>query len=283
MATQLSTKVSLCTHFSVYGYWMKQCVSCLKYYFTLSLPFEQRLVFRLCCDVQIVVWIIIGMQYRFFSYNFFFWHLVINGQFMLIMQIPGLGRQWFDDLFQMSSLTIRDMMLCTLLSNLLWKLSTVLVIAIPIVTKRLSNVLSWVWPKLATPTVAPLDFLITFFVSFLVFPLAVEEDHMSRDVRVSGKQVNTKAPTFLWQSRGSRPSSSTGEQLEDWSAEGCCIRMLKFFYTVPNFWVRCISPRTIMWKCFAAMIYLYKNNNCGSINPFFKEHLFKCIKKKQLY
>ena len=55
----------------------------------------------------------------------FFWHLVINGQFMLIVQIPGLGRLWFDGLFQMSSLAIRDMVLCTLLSNLPWKLSFV--------------------------------------------------------------------------------------------------------------------------------------------------------------
>ena len=31
------------------------------------------------------------------------------------------------------------------------------------------------------------------------------------------------------------------------------------------------------------MIYLYQNNNCGSINPFFKEHLLKCFEKKQLY
>ena len=38
------------------------------------------------------------------------------------------------------------------------------------------------------------------------------------------------------------------------------------------------SPRTIMWKCFAAIIYLYQNNNYGSINPFFKEHLLKCFK-----
>ena len=70
MATQLSTKVSLCTHFSVFGYWMKQCVSCLKYYLTLSLPFEQRLVFRLCFDVQIVVSIIIRRQYRLFLRSF---------------------------------------------------------------------------------------------------------------------------------------------------------------------------------------------------------------------
>ena len=108
----------------VFGYWMKQCVSCLKYYFTLSLPFEQRLVFRLRCEVQNVVSIIISTQYRFFL-RFFFWHLVINGQFMLIVQIPGLGRQWFDGLFQMSSLAIPDMVLCTLLSNLPWKLSFV--------------------------------------------------------------------------------------------------------------------------------------------------------------
>ena len=50
----------------VFGYWMKQCVSCLKYYVTLSLPFEQRLVFRLRCEVQNVVTIIISTQYRFF-------------------------------------------------------------------------------------------------------------------------------------------------------------------------------------------------------------------------
>ena len=72
MATKLSTKVGLCTHFSVSGNWMKQCVSCLKYYFTLSLPFEQRLVFRLCCDVQNVVSIILSTQYRFFLRFFLF-------------------------------------------------------------------------------------------------------------------------------------------------------------------------------------------------------------------
>ena len=71
MTTQLSTKVGLCTHFSVSGNWMKQCVSCLKYYFTLSLPFEQRLVFRLRCEVQNVVSIIISTQYRFFLRFFF--------------------------------------------------------------------------------------------------------------------------------------------------------------------------------------------------------------------
>ena len=41
---------------------MKQCVSCLKYYFTLSLPFEQRLVFRLRCEVQNLVSIIISIS-----------------------------------------------------------------------------------------------------------------------------------------------------------------------------------------------------------------------------
>ena len=57
---------------SVWIFW-KQWASCLKYYFTLSLPFEQRLVFLLCCDVQIVV------------------SIIISRQFMLIVQIPGLG------------------------------------------------------------------------------------------------------------------------------------------------------------------------------------------------
>ena len=95
---------------------MKQCLSCLKYYFTLSLPFEQRLVFRLRCDVQNVVSIILkSVRNIDLSWEFFFLHLVINGQFMPIVQIPALGRQWFDGLFQMSSLAIRDMVLCTLL------------------------------------------------------------------------------------------------------------------------------------------------------------------------
>ena len=90
----------------VFGYWMKRCASCLKYYFTLSLPFEQRLVFHLRCEVQNVVSIIISTQYRFFL-RFVFWHLVINGQVMLLVQIPGLGRLWVDSLFQMSSLAIQ--------------------------------------------------------------------------------------------------------------------------------------------------------------------------------
>ena len=77
MATKLSTKVGLCTHFSVSGNWMKQCVSCLKYYFTLSLPFEQRLVFRLRCEVQNVVSIIISTHRFFLRFLFFFGHLVI--------------------------------------------------------------------------------------------------------------------------------------------------------------------------------------------------------------
>ena len=85
----------------------------------------------------------ISTQYRSFL-RFFFLHLVINGQFMPIVQ-PALERQWFDGLFQMSSLAIRDMVLCTLLFNLPWKLSTVF--DRRIVTKRLSQVLSWVWPK----------------------------------------------------------------------------------------------------------------------------------------
>ena len=57
----------------VFGYWMKQCVSCLKYYFTLSLPFEQRLVFRLRCEVQNVVSIIISTHRFFLRFFFFFW------------------------------------------------------------------------------------------------------------------------------------------------------------------------------------------------------------------
>ena len=99
---------------------------------------------------------------------FFFWHLVINGQFMLIVQIPGLGRLWFDSLFQMSSLAIRDIVLCTLLFNLPWKLSTVFDRSI--VTKRLSQVLTWVWPKSYTncfSTIFSYIFLCFFLVSLL--------------------------------------------------------------------------------------------------------------------
>ena len=92
---------------------MKQCLSCLKYYFTLSLPFEQRLVFRWRCEVQNVVSIILkSVRNIDLSWDFFFFlYLVIDGQFMPIVQIPALGRQWFDGLFQMSSLAIRDMLL----------------------------------------------------------------------------------------------------------------------------------------------------------------------------
>ena len=48
------------------------CVVFKKCYFTLSLPFKQRLVFRLCCDVQDVVSIILSTQYRFFLRFFLF-------------------------------------------------------------------------------------------------------------------------------------------------------------------------------------------------------------------
>ena len=52
------------------------CVVFKKYYFTLSLPFKQTLVFRLCCDVQNVVSIILSTQYRFFLRFFSFFDIL---------------------------------------------------------------------------------------------------------------------------------------------------------------------------------------------------------------
>ena len=101
----------------LFGYWMKKCVSCLKYYFTLSLPFEQRLVFRLLCEVKNVVSIIIS-THRFFLRFFFFWTSCHKWTVYADCANTRLGRLWFDSLFQMSSLAIRDMVLCTLLFNL---------------------------------------------------------------------------------------------------------------------------------------------------------------------
>ena len=57
------------------GVWILDGTVCSvfkKCYFTLSLRFKQRLVFRLCCDVQNVVSIILSTQYRFFLRFFLF-------------------------------------------------------------------------------------------------------------------------------------------------------------------------------------------------------------------
>ena len=80
----------------------------------------------------------------------------------------------------------------------------------------------------ATPTASPLDFPLFFFLPCISVVRCCYESKImkitSRDVRFLGKRINTKTQTFLWQSRASRPSSSIG-------GEGCCIPMLKCFYT----------------------------------------------------
>ena len=43
------------------------------------------------------------------------------------------------------------------------------------------------------------------------------------------------------------------------------------------------EPENHNVKMFCRYDLSLPNNNCGSINPFFKEHLIKCFKKKQLY
>ena len=204
MAIKMSTKVGLCTHFSVSGNWMKQCLSCLKYYFTLSLPFEQRLVFRLRCEVQNVVSIILkSVRNIDLSWDFFFFfniYLVINGQFMPIVQIPALGRQWFDGLFQMSSLAIRDMVLCTLLHvqpslhaiDCFWQThcDEMLISSIELgLAKKLHQLF--------------LHLIFLYLSLFLPCTISVvrccyESSFMkiTRDVRFLGKRVNTKTQTF---------------------------------------------------------------------------------------
>ena len=152
MTTQLSTKVGLCTHFSVSGNWMKQCVSCLKYYFTLSLPFEQRLVFRLCCDVQNVVSIIISTQYRSFL-RFFSWHLVIN----------------MGSLCRLCNTRLRAPVIPRFVSNEppCHTRHGASHIAVQPSLQAVVYLKYWVRSgQKATPTVSSLDFLISFFVSF---------------------------------------------------------------------------------------------------------------------
>ena len=202
MTTQLSTKVGLCTHFSVSGNWMKQCVSCLKYYFTLSLPFEQRLVFRLCCDVQNVVSIIISTQYRSFL-RFFFWHLVINGQLM-------------------SPLAIRDMVLRTLLSNLPCKLLFISSIELGLAKKlhQLSLHLIFLY----------LSLFLSSSISVVRCCYESSFTKITRDVRFLGKLVNTKTQTFQsGNHEGVELVLLLGYSLG--SIEGCCILVLKCFYT----------------------------------------------------
>ena len=70
---------------------MKQCVSCLKYSLHTISTLWAEVSFSLTlwsekCSLN-------HYQYAIsiFPEIFFFWHLVINGQFMLIVQITGLG------------------------------------------------------------------------------------------------------------------------------------------------------------------------------------------------
>ena len=102
------------------------------------------------------------------------------------------------------------MLWCTLLSNLPWKLS--FVFDRRILTKRLSHLLSLVWKK-ATPTVSPLDFLLSFFVSSLVSPLSVVL--CCYEVKITCHVTfacEYEKKTFPWQSQASRPSCQRGNR-----------------------------------------------------------------------
>ena len=142
----------------------------------------------------------ISTQYRsFLRFFFFFLHLVINGQFMPIVQIPALGRQWFDGLFQMSSLAIRDMVLCTLLHvqpslhaiDCFWQThcDEMLISSIELgLAKKLHQLF--------------LHLIFLYLSLFLPCTISVlrccyESSFMeiTRDVRFLGKRVNTKTQT----------------------------------------------------------------------------------------
>ena len=165
---------------------------------------------------------------------FFFLHLIINGQFMPIVQVPALGRQRFDGLFQMSSLAIRDMVLCTLLHvqpslhaiDCFWQThcDEMLISSIELgLAKKLHQLflhLIFLYLSLFLPS------------SISVVRCCYESSFMkiTRDVRFLSKKVNTKTQTF---------QSGNHERVElvlllgySWgSIEGCCILMLKCFYT----------------------------------------------------
>ena len=141
----------------------------------------------------------ISTQYRSFL-RFFFLYLVINGQFMPIVQIPALGRQWFDGLFQMSSLAIRDMVLCTLLHvqpslhaiDCFWQThcDEMLISSIELgLAKKLHQLflhLIFLYLSLFLPS------------SISVVRCCYESSFtkITRDVRFLGKRVNTKTQTF---------------------------------------------------------------------------------------
>ena len=167
MATKLSIKVGLCTHFSVSGNWMKQCVSCLKHYFTLSLPFEQRLVFRLRCEVQNVVLIILkSVRNIDLSWDFFFFTschkwAVYADRANTSLRAPVVRRLVPHELSCHTRHGALHIAACPtfpsryrlFLTDTLW---------------RNAYLKYWVRSgQRATPTVSSLDFLISFFVSSL--------------------------------------------------------------------------------------------------------------------
>ena len=238
MATKMSTKVGLCTHFSVSGNWMKQCLSCLKYYFTLSLPFEQRLVFRLRCDVQNVVSIILkSVRNIDLSWDFFFFFTschkwaVYADRANTSLRAPVVRRLVPNEL---PCHTRHGALICTLLHvqpslhaiDCFWQThcDEMLISSIELgLAKKLHQLflhLIFLYLSLFLPS------------SISVVRCCYESSFrkITRDVRFLGKRVNTKTQTF---------QSGNHERVElvlllrySWgSIGGCCILMLKWFYT----------------------------------------------------
>ena len=104
MTTQLSTKVGLCTHFSVSGNWMKQCVSCLKYSLhTISTLWAEASVsltlWRAKCSLDHYQYGISIFPEIFFLTSCHKWAVYADRANTRLQ-----GRQWFDGLFQMREL-----------------------------------------------------------------------------------------------------------------------------------------------------------------------------------
>ena len=98
--------------------------------------------------------------------------------------IPGLGRQWFHGLFQMSPLAIRDMVLRTLLSNLPCKLLFISSIELGLAKKlhQLSLHLIFLY----------LSLFLSSSISVVCCCYESSFTKITGDVRFLGKRVNTK-------------------------------------------------------------------------------------------
>ena len=209
------------------------CVVFKKCYFTLSLPFKQRLVFRLCCDVQNVVSIILSTQYRFFLRFFLFLTschkcLVYDDRANTRLRAPVVRR------FVPKELpyhTRHDALLIAFQSSLkaidcFWKTQW-----------RNAYLTYWVRSgKKATITVSVstlLSFIfLYYFPSISVVPCCYE-------LRVVSWRSYVTWPSFLRQASKYENTVSSGNHervdlalvLGLGSTEGCCILMLKCFYT----------------------------------------------------